>query len=363
MLDFVKEKLSVWDRLRQTDKPIVLYGMGNGADKIIDWCEQHKVQVSAVFASDGFVRNQQFRGFTVCSYHDVLEKFGDNILIVIAFASELPEVLARFQQLASKHEVVAPHLPLFSETELVSSAWLRQYAEQLQKVYGRLGDELSRKVFAAALNYKLSGDIKYLFDCESQRQADLRQLFTFTEQETYLDLGAYNGDTVQEFLQLVHGRYKQIVAVEPDRRNFKKLERLTKMLPQGFAAVQKGIWQQPGEMWFSDSGGRQSTLLAAHKKQVPVDSVDHLGGGLDVSYIKMDVEGAEKEALAGGLQTIKRCRPKILLAAYHYDNDLFQLPLILWEMVPEYKIYLRKHPYVPCWELNYFAVCEKQRDK
>ena len=60
MLNFMQEKLSVWELLRRTEKPIVLYGMGNGADKIIDWCEENGVRVQGVFASDEFVRGQQF---------------------------------------------------------------------------------------------------------------------------------------------------------------------------------------------------------------------------------------------------------------------------------------------------------------
>lgn len=136
--------------------------MGNGADKIIDWCEANGVQVQGVFASDEFVRGQQFRGFTVERYDVLRARLGNELLVVIAFASERPEVLERFAQLAAEQEVVAPHLPLFDEKETVSAAWLQRYEEQLTQVYDRLADEQSRRVFAATLNYKLSGKISYL---------------------------------------------------------------------------------------------------------------------------------------------------------------------------------------------------------
>lgn len=88
MLNFMQETLSVWELLQQTKKPIVLYGMGNGADKIIDWCEANGVQVQGVFASDEFVRGQQFRGFTVERYDALRARLGNDLLVVIAFASE-----------------------------------------------------------------------------------------------------------------------------------------------------------------------------------------------------------------------------------------------------------------------------------
>ena len=169
MLKFMQETLSVWELLRRTKKQIVLYGMGNGADKIIDWCEANGVQVQGVFASDEFVRGQQFRGFTVERYDALRARLGNDLLVVIAFAGERPEVLERFAQLAAEQEVVAPHLPLFDEKETVSAAWLQRYEEQLAYVYDRLADEQSRRVFADTLNYKLSGRISYLFDCETQR--------------------------------------------------------------------------------------------------------------------------------------------------------------------------------------------------
>ena len=89
---------------------------------------------------------------------------------------------------------------------------------------------------------------------------------------------------------------------------------------------------------------------------MPVTTIDSVAAGRDVTMVKMDVEGAEVQAIAGGRQTIGKCKPKLFVAAYHYDIDLFRLPLRLWELVPEYKIYLRKHPYVPAWELNFICI-------
>lgn len=60
MLDFIKEKQDVWQILQLTDKPVVLYGMGNGADQIIDLCDRMQIKVAGIFASDEFVRGQVF---------------------------------------------------------------------------------------------------------------------------------------------------------------------------------------------------------------------------------------------------------------------------------------------------------------
>ncbi|MEF2911307.1 MAG: FkbM family methyltransferase, partial [Phascolarctobacterium sp.] len=255
MLNFMQETLSVWELLQQTKKPIVLYGMGNGADKIIDWCEANEVQVQGVFASDEFVRGQQFRGFTVERYDALRARLGNDLLVVIAFASERPEVLERFAQLAAEQEVVAPHLPLFDEEETVSAAWLQRYEEQLAYVYDRLADEQSRRVFADTLNYKLSGRISYLFECETQREEDISSLLVPTANEVYMDLGAYNGDTIQELGRLTDWQWREVLAVEPDRRNCRKLRLLADELAEKGLTVEvheAGIWSEQGELGFSD---------------------------------------------------------------------------------------------------------------
>lgn len=346
--------------MRECAKPLVLYGMGNGADKILDWCEENQVKVQGVFASDEFVRGQQFRGFTVERYDALKERLGEELLVVIAFASERPEVLQRFAELDAEQEVVAPHLPLFEEEETVSNAWLQRYETELQAAYDLLADDRSREVFSATLNYKLSGKIKYLFACETQRVEDIRELLAPAQDEVYLDLGAYNGDTIRELGELTDWRWRELVAVEPDRRNCRKLRVLAEELAERGLPVEvyeAGIWSEQGELGFSDSGGRQSTFIGAEKKTVPVTTIDALAEGREVSLIKMDVEGAELQALAGGRETLQKFAPKLFVAAYHYDVDLFRLPLLLQKIVPHYKIYLRKHPYVPAWELNY--ICTK----
>ena len=365
MLPFVKEENTLWDYLKTVGKPVVLYGTGDGADKVIARLEKNGTAVSGIFASDEFVRGQQFHGFTVRKYSELLA-LRENVIVLIAFASELPEVLDRFYKLAEVHETYAPHVPVFSGDQTVTPEWIHKYEAELQTVYDRLADVASRETFAAVLNYKLSGKLSYLQECTTKRDDDLKELFSFGEEETYVDAGAYDGDTVKEFLNLSGHRYKKIVALEPDPKNFRKLTEFIRQ--NGLNAVsslQAGVWSECGLLELNGNGGRQSTFRkpSGHKKiktqQVDVVSVDSVLGNDHADYMKFDVEGVEKEALTGAAQhLVPDCNgvlPKLLIAAYHHDEDIFALPLLLWELQPDYKIYLRKHPYVPAWEVNIFA--------
>ena len=379
MLPFINEENTLWEYLKTAGKPVVLYGTGDGADKVLVRLAETDVPVSGIFASDEFVRGQQFHGFTVRTYSELLA-LRETVIVLIAFASELPDVLERFYKLASVHEAYAPHVPVFSGEETVTAAWIKKYERELQTVYERLADAVSRETFASVLNYKLSGKLSYLQACTTNRAEDLRTLFSFGGEETYLDLGAYNGDTVQEFLQLTRGRYKKIVALEPDPKNFKKLTDFVRQNElKHITCLQAGVWNDCGSLELTGNGGRQSTFWEADrsgfatqnlsqtcsmkkkikKQQVTVVSVDAVLGNDHADYMKFDVEGVEKEALEGAAGHLapdgNGALPKLLVAAYHHDEDLFALPLLLWKLQPEYKIYLRKHPYVPAWEINIFA--------
>ena len=107
MLSFLRENETVWEHIRRTDKPIALYGMGDGAEKIMRAMEKVGKKPDAVFASDGFVRHNEFAGFTVRTLDEVEKEFGD-VLVLLSFASERPEVLSLIERVASRHELLAP---------------------------------------------------------------------------------------------------------------------------------------------------------------------------------------------------------------------------------------------------------------
>lgn len=353
-LEKILQEPYFWDYLPTVQKPIVLYGMGNGADEILDRCAALGVPVSGVFASDEFVRGQVFRGFPVKTYKETRAELGD-FVILLAFASERPEILQRFFHLGALHETYAPHLPLFGDRDLVTPHWLRENAGVLNYVHAHLADDASRRVMENILKYKLSGKLSFLRETTNRRE-DLEQLFSFGREESYADLGAYNGDTIREFLDITKGRYRHMYAVEPDPKNFKKLRAFAEEneLPR-LTLCPRSIWAQDMPLHFDAKGGRMSALSGDGKKETEGVTLDALVGEHPLTYVKMDVEGAEKEALNGGETVISREKPKLLLAGYHFDDDLWEIPLALWDLVPDYKIYLRRHPYVPCWEINFFA--------
>ena len=104
-------KQDIWQYLKTEKKPIVLYGMGNGADKIIKALERVSVKPSGVFATDGFVRDKRFHGMSLTTYSALKERFGD-MTVLLCFGSSRPEVLENINRIAAEQELLVPDVPV-----------------------------------------------------------------------------------------------------------------------------------------------------------------------------------------------------------------------------------------------------------
>ena len=349
MLEMLKEKMNIWDYLAKSEKPIVIYGMGNGADKIIDTLEKYGAKVSDIFASDEFVRGHSFRGFKVMKYSEICEKY-DDFNIVLAFASHLDNVLDNIRKINSEHTVFAPDVPV-AGGGLFTLEYIRENEEKFDLVYNRLADEESRRVFLDVLNFKVSGKVDYLFNSFCEKDEVYRDLLRLKNDEVIVDLGAYDGDTIREFTTFTDGKYKRIYALEPDKKNFSKLEKNTCEMDNIFI-YNMGAWDKMDTLIFDSQRSRNSKLSS---KGVPIEvsDIDSLISD-DITMIKMDIEGSELHAIEGAKMTIKKHRPKLYICAYHRNEDLFSIPLKVLEIEPSYKVYFRHSPYIPAWESNFY---------
>lgn len=355
------EVKSVWKRLSETEKPIVMYGMGDGAEKIMAVFEKMGIKPAAFMASDEFVRGHSFMGYQLHKLSEIQEMYED-FVIVVCFGSSLPPVMDRLYELDGQYELYAPDVPVAGEG-LFDEEYLAANADKLQRVKRLLADEQSRKVLDDIISYKLTGDIKLLKGCESPVD-DGWSLLKIGREETYVDLGAYNGDTVDKFLRLTNKEFEHIYALEPDSRSFNRMVRRNYALGRGiFHPVNAAAWNEDTTLQFRNSGGRSSGSATGGSKYgrgrvLPVKAmkVDTLLEGKKATLLKFDVEGSEREALEGAAATISKYRPKIILSLYHRTEDLLELPLKIREMNSGYKMYLRHHPYIPAWDVNLYCV-------
>lgn len=343
--------MDLWTHLKQTDKPIVLYGTGNGADKVLDELYRREIRVAGIFASSGFVRDRYFREIKVESYESVKERLGD-FIVLMCFGTSRDDVLDNIHQIAAEQEFYAPDVPLYG-SNLFDDEFFRQNEERISAVEVLLADEKSRLTFCNTVKNKLSGRISFLEECEVEAE-EADSLISVPDGGIYVDLGAYNGDTVLRYTRMFP-QISEVYAVEPDSRNFRKLSENTSHI-ENVHYINALISSKEGTLLVDSNKGRGVHALSSDSKGVPVPctSIDAILKGSRADFIKFDVEGSELEALRGGVFTISEFKPQMLVSCYHRSEDIFVLVEEVLKIRPDYKVYMRHLKSVPGWETQFY---------
>ena len=349
MVELILNGKSSWEKIKESGKSVVVYGMGNGADKVIDEFIRLDIPVMGITASDDFVRGQNFRGFKVRK----LSEFEGDFIVAIAFASCIPDVMNHIYSLCNNHRVIVPCVPVFGE-EIFNRDFIEKNKNEIEKAYSLFEEEESKRIYRGCVEFMFGGELDVLKSIACGKDEVFENILNFNSEESFLDLGAYRGDTVEEFLRYTKGEYKSIIALEPDKRSFRKLlayvDGKENILP-----VQKAIYSCDSVALFNYAAGRQSSF-SEKGDEIETVTVDTLAENKKITYLKMDVEGAEFQALCGAIKLLKEQKPKLNIALYHRSEDIFLLPLKIASVNPDYRFFIRKHPYIPCWDMNLYCI-------
>ena len=351
-------ELCPWeDAVRKSGRPVYLYGMGNGADKILRYLTSLGLRVSGVFASDAFVRGQSFHGFPVWTRKE-LDARAPDAAVILCFAMEGKEAYGTLDDIARTHPVFAPTAPVYGGVFRGEEYYL-SHREELDRIDGWLDDGLSRELFRRVLHWRITADHRWL---DGPEGGDVCPAEYYGHNRFHIDVGAYDGDTVSEYLAK-NPEVAKVLAFEPEDGNFRRLQ--INADPSRVECHHAACGDRNGTVAFSDGRGRGSAAGGEKPHAVPMWKLDtvcghiHLGAGRtgkDVGSIKIDAEGMDREVLYGAANLITNCRPVVRVASYHREEDLLEIPQILKRYVYHSKLYFRKKDCVPAWDAEYILV-------
>lgn len=348
---------SLWVRLKGEARPIFLYGTGNGADKILDVCESFSIPVKGVFASSDFVRSRTFRGMPVQSLEMIEDAYGDDFVVLLAFGTTLSSVAENIRKIAKKHTLYIPEVPLYGK-ELFTYEYYLENLEKIESVYHILSDERSKSVYEDMIAFRLSGEGKYLANAENIA-ISYEELLAPLDIKVAVDCGAYKGDSTRMMADTLSP--EKIIAVEPDPKTFLKLSAYAENESRtAVTCVNAAVGREDTVALFmasaSRGSGKEGLSKSAKTREVTVRSIDSILDGERIDLLKLDVEGDEMDALIGAADTIRQSKPCLAVSVYHRTGDIFSLPLKVLEMLPDFKLYLRREACIPAWDITLFAL-------
>jgi len=325
----------------------VLFGAKKSGKKILSIFKKLNIQVSAFSDNDKKLWGHDINGLKVLSPSDLKKNSEQMVIITSKYVKQIYKQLRECgcQSIVPYYVLDVLYQKEFRDERHKSVITeIRKGRKSIEKVYSLLQDEKSRKLFLDILRFRTTLSPKYLPQIDSEQYFP-GKFWRMQIDESYVDVGAYTGDTLQQFLRQVKGKFKKYYALEPDPANFKELagniSKYVKLLNK-IKIFNLGAGSSRQEVCFAfNSEG--STVVKDSEYKIKVEPLDDLCLGELVTTIKMDVEGYEDEVLAGAKIIIKSQHPKLAVCVYHRPIDLWKLPMQILKYNSGYKFYLRHH--------------------
>jgi FkbM family methyltransferase len=346
---------------------IVLFGAGRVGRKTLAGLRKAGIEPLAFADNDARLWNTSVEGVDVLSPEEAARRHGDRATFVITIwrgeaTDRMAEREAQLRSLGCRYVVTFPplfwkHATVFLPHYAVDLPHkVHQQADDVRRAGRLLSDDASRSEYLAQLRWRLLGEVDALYSPVQHTMYFPLDLCPLTDHEVFVDCGAYDGDSIRSFLDKTRNSFQRIYSFEPDPANFEKLEKEVGLRPErGSIMLQRAaVGAQSGTVTFSGDGNEASSV---GKGDMVVNCVglDEVLSGVEPTYLKMDIEGAELDALNGARKLIQRYSPVLAVCSYHVQDHLWKIPLLIDSMNPNYSFFLRPH-LVEGWDLVCYAI-------
>ena len=355
-------------RAGENQRSLVLFGAGALGRKIHAALAGSELSVLAFSDNDPRKWGTHLDGLPVLSPAQAVERYGGVACFVVSIwraegePHRFPETEARLNALGVLHVAHFTHLAwrhpqkLAPHYSLDLPQCVREARKEVLAALALFHDEHSRDLFLRHALWRLTLDFDLLPPTDPDEIYFPEGLFPRGKEDVLADAGAFDGDTCRRMLELWGGRAKRIHAFEPDPASALKFQGWVKEAPDRdrihFHPMALG--SQSGTLRFQGSGALNATSSSHGGTEVPCRTLDEVLGEDPPDFIKMDIEGAELDALKGATALLRR-GPGLAICLYHVQDHLWSIPLFVHAHMPNHQLHLRYHG-TDAWELVLYAV-------
>jgi FkbM family methyltransferase len=347
---------------------IVLFGVGNIGRKILGQLRQDGVEPLAFSDNNRAAWGTTIEGLPVLPPEEAVRRYGKSAAFLVSiynFKHNFVDTRRQLQDLGCEkvlsvlplrwkyHESFLPHF----RDDLPHKVY--SHADAIRAAFRLWADDFSRREFLAQVRFRTHGDLDTMAPPAGHDSYFQEDFLPLGPQDVIVDCGAFDGDTLRSFLRCRGSAFRKYFTLEPDPDNCRLLADFTATLP---GEVRDKIIIRPvavgatrGRVRFE--AGAKETSAISEMGSIEVDCIplDELLEGEPPTYIKMDIEGAELDAITGARRLIHDHSPAFAACVYHQQDHLWRIPLTLHEANPGYRLYLR--PYLfEGWDLICYAV-------
>lgn len=344
-----------------TSRPIILYGLGFFGAVIVKNFAENGIEVKCFCDSKKRGIDPETK-LEILTPQELVEKYADaNVVISVANPSTEKSVYDTILSLGfDGHRIFhfrdAYQFIRKSRVEQVSLTLeeFRNHLEGYERVYHFLSDNISRRIILETINSYL---FHQLFTYDPPKESYFPEEFHLSTNEVFIDGGLYTGDTTEEFIRRTNNQYSRIIGFDIDKKNLLEAHRNLDAVPR-MDIVEKGLWDCTTVKCAELGIMAGSNIKDSAADRVELTSLDEMFAETSLeeypSFIKLDIEGSEKEALLGAKNIIKTAKPKLAVCVYHKPEDIYVLTELIHDINPQYKFFLRHYsPYI--WDTVLYA--------
>ncbi|SET93908.1 FkbM family methyltransferase [Lacrimispora sphenoides] len=347
-------------------RPLVLFGAAWIGDFVYERLVSRGIEITCF--CDNFVKGVTPAGHTPIITADELIKMYPTAVVIITndkacfiIRQQLLDLGFGEDQLLLLKQLDHQQLDL----QQFSLDQLQPYIDGYERMYDFFTDEISKQIIIARMKSYLFGTSIKKSDSPQYFEKGIIQL---SEHEVFVDGGFFTGDTAEEFIRQTNGKFNYYYGFEPDilsrekaRKNLSQYE-----CNSNIEVIPRGLHSKQTKLKFASSNGAQASggtiiedadITGDNVVSVDVTSLDHFFANTSEvpTFIKMDIEGAEKNALLGAKNVIQTAKPKLAICVYHKPEDLYELTELIHSYNPDYKFVLRHYAHY-FWETVLYAV-------
>jgi FkbM family methyltransferase len=374
LLDLPVEEVKVEERERYSRysnnqlKSIVLFGAGNLSRALIAGLRERGVVPLAVSDNNVSVWGKEIEGIRIISPNEAAETLGDKAIFVVAIWNldhSYKKTKEQLQMLGCQN-VMPFQLLLWGELPNLLPRFCIDLPSQILEDKSIVletkdlwADEQSKQVYTENILWRFYPEKHFAPEPTQGLQYQPTDIFLLNKDDVFIDGGAYDGDTIEAMMKDNQLIVKRVIAYEPDPINFEKLNakwlNWSEDLKSQISILDKATGARPDFVKFQAEGKSSSAFSDVGTITVEVTTLDIMSKSDIPTVIKLDIEGAELEALQGASKTIREHQPIICIALYHRQKDIWQLPQYIKSLSSEYLFFLRQH-YFDGFDLNCYAV-------
>mgnify|MGYP001548377531 CR=1 FL=1 len=351
-----------FDSMIGTKSGLVLFGAGGLGRKMLT--ALRNVRIEPLAFADNKLAGQFVEGVPVLTPREAAKIYGKSATFVVTiWASWADTMREQVETLrAAGCQSVVSFIPLLwkfpsllPHTQIDLPSRVLEQRDEVRRCFDLWSDEESRQEFVSQLRWRILGDFEALNPPlpNPYWQNDLIRL---KRDAVFVDAGAFNGDTIAQFVSFVSGQFRAAYAFEPDQHNLKALEERLSAMPKDIRSrihiYERAVSDRDYEISFQGGVGASSSS-GPGSETVRCVALDTILPEVP-DFIKYDIEGFELSGLAGTRQLITEKQPALAVCAYHIQDHIWRIPLLIQSFSQKYRFYLRPHGQI--WETVCYAI-------